>query len=107
MYAGVYTVYIKDANGVINRYGANILKKCEFSIDPNVFNATCGNLNGQIQAIAKEGVRPYQFSIDGINFQNSANFPGLAPGAYTITAKAGISFRSRNIDRRGTVELIR
>lgn len=46
---------------------------------------TCpGCPNGKIVAPAKGGVPPYQYSIDGINYQNNGIFNGLSYGTYTI-----------------------
>src|SRR5690606_14722037 len=42
--------------------------------------------NGSITVTVNNGSAPYQYSIDGgTTFQPAANFPGLAPGTYTIT----------------------
>ena len=46
-----------------------------------------GKDNGSLTASAKDGTSPYQFSIDGTNFQNSGEFTGLAPATYTVTVK--------------------
>ena len=48
---------------------------------------TCDNL-GSIQAInVTGGTPPYQYSLDGTNFQTSNIFAGLSSGSYTITIK--------------------
>ena len=48
---------------------------------------TCDTL-GSIQAInVTGGTPPYQYSIDGTNFQSSSIFTGLSSGSYTITIK--------------------
>ena len=33
------------------------------------------------------GVAPYQYSLDGVNFQNGTTFTGLTPGTYTVTVR--------------------
>ena len=48
---------------------------------------TCRNKNGSITASGSNGTAPYQYSIDGINFQNNNIFDTLTAGNYTITAK--------------------
>ncbi|MBL0183215.1 MAG: gliding motility-associated C-terminal domain-containing protein [Chitinophagaceae bacterium] len=50
-------------------------------------NPSCNLPNGSIHAVAVSGIPPYQFSKDGINFQASGIFTGLAAGNYTITVK--------------------
>ena len=43
----------------------------------------CGN-DGKI-TLSATGTEPLQYSLDGITFQSSATFTGLADGSYTIT----------------------
>jgi hypothetical protein len=50
-------------------------------------NATCGASNGSITATGLGGTTPYQYSLDGITYQVSNIFTGLAAGAYTVTIK--------------------
>lgn len=46
---------------------------------------TCdGASNGSITITATGGLQPYTYSIDGITFQNSNVFTGLAAGSYSI-----------------------
>ena len=48
-------------------------------------NVICNNsLTGAIDLDASGGYQPYQYSIDGVNFQASPEFTDLAPGTYTI-----------------------
>ena len=42
---------------------------------------------GSISATGSGATAPYLFSIDGVNFQASNFFGGLAAGNYTVTAK--------------------
>ena len=55
-------------------------------------DATCGRQNGTITAMGYNGMPPYQFSIDGMNFQNSNMFTGLSAGNYTVTIKDAEGF---------------
>jgi large repetitive protein len=48
---------------------------------------TCGKANGTIAVTATGGAGSYQYSKDGITFQLSNSFTGLATGTYTITVK--------------------
>jgi gliding motility-associated-like protein len=52
-----------------------------------VTDASCGNNNGTITITGNGGATPYSYSIDGIHFQNSNIFSGLAPGDYTVSLK--------------------
>ena len=46
--------------------------------------ASCGVANGSITATGTGGATPYQYSINGITFQSSNIFIGLAANTYTI-----------------------
>ena len=50
-------------------------------------DATVGQTNGAITATAS-GATGFTYSKDGVNFQASGSFTGLASGNYTITAKS-------------------
>lgn len=46
---------------------------------------TCPDCSdGKIAVSAIGGVKPYQYSIDGVNYQNSGVFNGLSSGVYTV-----------------------
>jgi hypothetical protein len=58
--------------------------------------SSCGG-TGSIFATATNGTAPYQYSINGVDFQGSVQFANLAAGTYTITAQDAIGCRgSRN-----------
>ena len=46
-----------------------------------------GKDNGEVTVSATEGKSPYQYSIDGTNFQNNGTFTDLAADDYTVTVK--------------------
>ena len=51
-------------------------------------NLSCNGVNsGSITAAAAGGTQPYQFSLDGFNYQTSPTFTGLAAGPYTLYVK--------------------
>jgi large repetitive protein len=88
--APVSTFWIKDATGLICLYSNSNMDECyqPFSVEAIVQTAQCG-LNGSITIMASNGVPPYNYSIDGVNFQPGNQFTGLTPGSYTITVKDG------------------
>jgi gliding motility-associated-like protein len=60
---------------------------CFLQIAAAVQPPSCGLNNGQITAsVTTAGVPPYTYSIDGINYQNTAIFTGLAGGNYNVYA---------------------
>ncbi|MBK9673365.1 MAG: gliding motility-associated C-terminal domain-containing protein, partial [Bacteroidetes bacterium] len=88
--AGAYTVTIKDANNCINTTAAvNIVNTSGATVTAISSNATCAASNGSITATGIGGTTPYQYSLDGITYQASNIFTGLAAGAYTVTIKDG------------------
>ncbi|MBI2272015.1 MAG: T9SS type A sorting domain-containing protein [Bacteroidetes bacterium] len=84
----VYVVSISDNNGCIGTDSiqvyvpdplASVVKAFQ-SCDPK-------NASGTLQIAASKGVPPYQYSIDGNNFQSAPVFSGLGLGQYTVTIK--------------------
>jgi len=51
-------------------------------------NITCFALeDGEIIVVVTGGEPPYEYSLDGVTFQEENNFTGLSTGTYTITVK--------------------
>jgi gliding motility-associated-like protein len=95
--AGVYNIIIRDANGVTAIQAETFADYCESTFSINTTNqaAVCG-VGGSITATATLGTAPYQYSInDGVSYQSSGLFTGLAPGGYTITVKDDLNFINR------------
>jgi len=84
--AGAYTVTIEDANGFKDSTYTYIYNDC-IKIAVSTVASTFGKPNGTLSAIASNGLAPYQYSMDGMNFFTDSLFTGLASGAYTITVK--------------------
>lgn len=80
--AGVYTIQVLDAV-------AGCPTKINYTItEPVGVTATYMLANQNIVVInAAGGTSPYQYSLDGINYQVSNAFPGLVPGDYDIRAR--------------------
>lgn len=47
----------------------------------------CPGIPGSITATGSGGTGPFQYSIDGVNFQTNGTFSGLAAGGYLVTVK--------------------
>ena len=86
--AGTYTGYIKDAAGCVGtKPNIVIAAAAPIVVNPFVRNASsCGN-DGSIEIYRTGGIPPYSYSLDGITYQASNVFSGLAAGAYTAYVK--------------------
>ncbi|GAB3529569.1 hypothetical protein GCM10027443_09140 [Pontibacter brevis] len=86
--AGTYTVSVKDRNGCVHTEEVVFTDQAAPTFVATAQSSTCGNSNGRITISDIEGGKaPFQFSKDGVNFQDATTFSGLAAGAYTITVK--------------------
>ena len=86
--AGVYTVYVKDANGCIVTKQATVTSANAPSFSVTVqLNATCATGSGIISVNASGGVAPLSYNIDGGAFQLINIFINIAPGTHTIIVK--------------------
>ncbi len=87
--AGVYTVQIRDANHptcAISMNPIEITEPPKLTATVTPANVTCfGGIDGKISIThPKNGVGPYQFSLDGIKWQSDSTFTGLSAGSYDV-----------------------
>ncbi|MFY7910334.1 MAG: PKD-like domain-containing protein, partial [Emticicia sp.] len=84
--AGNYTLTIRDATGCTTTVTTSITQPAILTLTPTSNNLTCNaNNSGSISLTANGGTTPYQYSINGTNFQSSNAFNSLAAGTYTVT----------------------
>ena len=84
---GDYSVTVTDANGCTAVIPFTI-NYTPVSGAATATNPLCpGEATGSISADGIDGTPPYEFSIDGVNFQSSNVFDNLAAGTYTITVR--------------------
>ncbi len=81
---GTYTVYVKDQQGCKNNRSITVKPLSATLIAPQT--AACYGAREVIQVTANYGKAPYQYSLDGVNYQGSANF-NVQAGTYTVTVK--------------------
>lgn len=86
--AGNYNVFVKDQYGCIasipikvNNYKASLTSI--LSVTP----ITCANNKGSITAHGFGGKLPYEYSLNGGDYQDSNTFDNLSAGNYTINTK--------------------
>ncbi len=82
--AGIYTVYIKDANQCFGSTTISILNTAVPKVTAFTIAANCNSNDGSIVASGTSGEAPYDFSIDGTLYQSSGTFNNLAAGFYTV-----------------------
>lgn len=93
------TTYYVVIDGDLNGTGITTAAQCDFSIEVSgpavdvtitaaTQDQTCGNTDGEINVTGVDGAPgPYEYSIDGANYQTGTVFSNLAAGTYTITVK--------------------
>lgn len=86
---GMVILQVKDHTGKIGYFEYFIMEGCFLTLQATVTDAACGQSNGQLVASATNGTGTYQYSIDGLNFQNSGTFTGLPAGNYTVWVTDG------------------
>lgn len=85
--SGIHRIYIKDAAGKITIYAFTILQSCSLDIRFISTEAECMANDGSLTVNVANGAPPYQYSIDGVNYQSGNVFTGLASGEYIVTVK--------------------
>ena len=86
---GMYKVKVRDAAGCIDSLDIPITQLYPDFLISNIgiLAASCsGNPDGSVTINLSGGKNPYQYSLDGITFQNSNVF-NLTAGSYTIFVK--------------------
>ena len=83
---GIYVVTVQDVKGFTATVSDTVYNSCP-SVTAVGNNASCGLDNGKIMATGSNGRLPYQYSLDGVNFQISNLFSSLAPGYYIVTVR--------------------
>jgi len=86
--AGIYSIEQTDAGLCTNTVSFNIDEPAPLAINLNATPVSCTGLNdGSMDVVLSGGTPPYEYSLDGVSFQSSATFTGLAFGTYTVTAR--------------------
>lgn len=85
---GFYHLYLKyDSSGDNSIFSFSISRYCNIQISYIEVDASCQQSDGSLTVSALNGVPPYTYTLDGVNYQVSNVFSGLQSGTYTIGIK--------------------
>lgn len=82
--AGSYTLFVKDVTGCSASVPVVLSAASAPQVTASVTTSSCAGSTGSIAAAASGGIPPYQYSLNGTNFQLAASFTNLASGNYTV-----------------------
>ncbi len=86
--AGTYHYTVTDANNCQATGSVTVAPAtgcCHLQASATATDASCAGNDGTISAnVSTAGTPPYQYSIDGINYQQSATFPNVSAGNYVV-----------------------
>jgi subtilisin-like proprotein convertase family protein len=86
----VYTVVVRDANGCTSTKQVAVSVGALLVAANQTSPVLCfGGATGAITVSVAGGVPPYQFSLDGTNYQDAVVFSGLNSGTYTVVVRDG------------------
>lgn len=87
LFAGTYTVLVRDDNGCIDTVGTVTLNNPPPTIIPNVAitPVSCNGLSdGSFTSTPSNGVPPYEFSLNGGSLVTNGTFNNLSVGTYVL-----------------------
>ncbi|HLP19235.1 MAG TPA: gliding motility-associated C-terminal domain-containing protein [Chitinophagales bacterium] len=87
--AGSYLVSVYDSNNCLDTASITISNTYIISVDlDSQTNVSCvGFGDGKFTVHVNGGIGPYQYSINGISYQDSGTFTGLVAGTYTVVGR--------------------
>jgi len=107
--AGDYSLTVTDENGCVATSMTTIIEPAPVNIDSIISadNVCFGGTDGELTVYPSGGSPPFQYSADGVNFQDSPTLTNLPSGTVTVTIRDvfGCDF-STEADISQPVELI-
>lgn len=88
LYAGNYTVYVKDVTSCVKTALITVTQPAILANSMTATAVSCfGEVNGELSCVATGGTANYTFSLDGINFQSTTSFVNLPADTFLITVR--------------------
>ncbi len=85
--AGTYPLTVKDVNGCMKSMNVTVANLAGPMVTATTTLSSCFANDGTITAAGSGGTGALTYSKNGVAFQPSPVFTGLAPGTYTISVK--------------------
>lgn len=82
--SGNYSITLTDPNGCSATTNYTVTSPAPLVLTAVSNPATSGSANGSINAMASGGTGIYEFSLDGLTWQNSSVFNNLVDGTYIV-----------------------
>lgn len=84
---GLHKIYYRNASGKIYTHSINIFYGCNPILNFSSDATACNGNSGTATVTMEGGFPPYEYSIDGVNFQSGNVFTGLYRGYYTVIGR--------------------
>jgi large repetitive protein len=97
LYASVYTIYIKDANGCSSDSTVMVAEpdsSVQIYLKGTSLNSCVGVYDATLSVAAKNGFPKYNYILNGVNYANDSIFYNLFAGDYVVEVKDSIGCKS-------------
>ncbi len=107
--AGDYIITVKDGTSTVRKTTVKIPPILQLSLNSsNKIDTDCGFANGSVSLTPVNGTAPFEYSKDGINFQNSSTYNNLPASTIIFYVKDGkgcIATKSINIGTKTNLKI--
>ncbi|HEU0064923.1 MAG TPA: T9SS type B sorting domain-containing protein, partial [Flavisolibacter sp.] len=86
LHSGNYTVTVKDSLEHWSQVNVTVNNVCPL-LTVKGFDGLCKDSSARIEATTENGIPPYKYSLDGVNFKTTGMYSNLPAGTYLVTVK--------------------